>query len=135
MSIVARGLAKGAGALVAFGLGLSVTVVVPDRPVQPSARGDYSPGQYSFKRAEVKLGRLAQEYVLGRIAASGSAEVRLLKPDQQVQLGLLSASGQATSAVVMVQPHSKLGQLVAEGRKDISDEELLSMLVSLAEEE
>lgn len=133
MSLVARGLAK--GILVTAGLGLTLTIVTPVIPPQGgggplTGLQKYDPAAVQYIKAEISLSAVQHEYLLGEIAASGSAQVRLMPMTAIYSAEELTAAGAAQTQLVYVEHATQTGQILAEGRHDVSDEDIIALLLS-----
>lgn len=137
--IVTRGLGQGlAGALVAAGLCLSIPVVIVPTP-SPEARTTIfgHTGQIGkivpIKRTAVRitLDKAQVESLFSRIEVSGKANLVLLEHTSELKVGQAKVSGSASAKLLGVSADTNLGILLTEGKHDLSDEELLSMIIAL----
>lgn len=138
--IVSRGLGQGlAGALVAAGLCLSIPVVIVPPPIAPEGSrtifgysgqtGKVVPIQRT--RASVRLPLAGIESLFAAIEARGAASAALLEVNLEALNVVFKVSGAATASVIAVSSETQLGAMLAEGKHDLSDEELLAMILAL----
>ena len=137
--IVSRGLGQGlAGALVAAGLCLSIPVVIipPVAPEGSTTIFGYS-GQtgkvvpIQRTSARISLPSVQIESLFRHIETSGKASVALLEHTSEMLVGEARVSGRAKANMVAVSAESELGQMLATGKVDLSDEELLAIILAL----
>lgn len=137
--IVSRGLGQGlAGALVAAGLCLSIPIVIVPTP-NPEVRttifghtgqvGKVVPIQRTTTR--IILDRVQVESLFEKIEVSGKANLVLLEFISELKVGQAKVSGKASAKLLGVSADTALGALLTEGKHDLSDEELLSMILGL----
>ena len=138
--IVSRGLGQGlAGALVAAGLCLSIPVVIVPPPIAPQGSttifgysgqvGKVIPIQRT--RASVSLPVAQIESLFTAIEAKGAARVTLLDVDLETVTTVFKVSGAATASIIAISSETELGAILAEGKHDLSDEEMLAMILAL----
>ena len=134
--IVTRGLGKG-GALVTLGLGLvlQVQVLAPEpvepRPIlshsSPAPKKAYSAFRIvaSFTLPEIHTRSLLETL---EAAGSGSAKLVQVSGTPAVSLGVVSAGAQ--TAILQIPYTAALEPLVGTGRKDLSDEEIVALVLA-----
>lgn len=135
--IVARGLGSGIG-LLALGLGLSLTIQVVEPPEVIETPERIFSHSVAPKRAYSAL-RVVAEFTLQPIQAEGllqQLEARGCGCATLVQLSTKTAvtpaeARAAASAVALQIPYSAtLEPLAADGRKDLTDEEIVALVLS-----
>lgn len=135
--IVTRGLGK-RGALVTLGLGpvLQVQVLAPElveqpRPIlshsSPAPKKAYSAFRIvaSFALPEIHTRSLLETL---EAAGSGSAKLVQVSGTPAVSLGVVSAGAQ--TAILQIPYTAALEPLVGTGRKDLSDEEIVALVLA-----
>lgn len=135
--IVARGLGK-KGTLVTLGLGLvlQVQVLAPEpveqpRPIlshsAPTPKKAYSALRVvaSFTLPEIYTKSLLETL---KAAGSGSANLVQVSGTPAVSLGVVSAGAQ--TAILQIPYTAALEPLVGTGRKDLSDEEIVALVLA-----
>jgi hypothetical protein len=90
----------------------------------------YAPATMKFVSAEIKIPAVRYDHLIGEITASGSAQVRLLPAVHEYESGDLLASGAAQTRVVYVEHATQVGKILAEGRHDLSDDDILALLLT-----
>ena len=138
--IVSRGLGKGvAGALVAAGLCLSVAIVVVPPFIAPEASTTifgYS-GQVGkvvpIQRTKVSLTlpSVTVTSLFSDIEAKGAANVTLLGLTVEFFTESFRVSGAASASTIGISSETLLGKLLVKGEHDLSDEEVLCMILAL----
>lgn len=134
--IVARGLGKkGTLVTLGFGLVLQVQVLVPE-PVEPRPILSHSAPTpkkaYSALRvvASFTLPEIHARAVLETLEAAGSGSANLVQVSgtPAVSLGVVSAGAQ--TAILQIPYTAVLEPLVGAGRKDLSDEEIVALVLA-----
>lgn len=134
--IVTRGLGK-RGALVTLGLGLVLQVqVLAPEPVEPRPILSYSAPApkkaYSAFRivASFTLPEIYTRSLLETLEAAGSGSAKLVQVGgtPAVSLGVVSAAAQ--TAILQIPYTAALEPLVGTGRKDLSDEEIVALVLA-----
>lgn len=138
MSLVSRGLGLGAGALlVTAGLGLALTVVVPSQPMGDMGAGGpvhgYKVNQH--KRVEVKLTAELRKALIGHVTARAGSKVALVSQENLYEVGHVGAYVGSKSKVLLVHPATKVGSIVAQGYEDVSEEEVIALLIGLLQDD
>jgi len=144
MSIVTRGLGLGSfGSIVAAGAAIAVTIVVLPPELPPADYPSYNP-QRPYARpgtvlvkpvgspVTITVPKAYGDSLIPAIQAKASAYVTLLTQQGDSYSPQIPATGGATAKIIVgVRADSSVGQLIAKGEHDVSDEELLSMVMAL----
>ena len=138
MSLVTRGLGLG-GILVTAGLALNLgVIVVPPTPAPPPLESwNTLSKQHKVVKtniaATISVPAVKGRGLLADIDARGAAKVKLYVPEQDSEVGSFRPSGAAKATIIGVSSETELGKILASGEHDMSDEDILAMILSLLE--
>lgn len=141
--IVSRGLGLGGyGAVVTAGMAIAVSLIVipplPEPDPLPTYNRRGNPGVMVVRpvtrpaSVTIHIPAPKAEQLVRDVAAKGAGYAELYIPTPEGYIPAVHAYGSAaTSIVIGVRADTKLGTMIAKGEHDVSDEELLSMVMAL----
>lgn len=144
MSLVTRGLGLGGfGSIVAAGAAIAVTIIVVPPELPPVDYPSYNPQRPQHRPGTVLIKPVGRPVTISVPKSQGDSLVPVILSKASAQVTLyveqaggytpvIKAVGGATAKIIVgVRADSSVGQLIAKGEHDVSDEELLSMVMAL----
>lgn len=119
-----------AGALFGAVIAVELPPTVP-LPVTTSYHRPYNQSQKVTLKAYHKLGNTAYDGRLGELLAKSATAQIITGAEFTANFGTLGVSSAAKVALIPVDSVLERGRLTAEGRQDISDEELVALLMEI----
>lgn len=111
--------------------GSVIAVELPELPQAHFQLKPYKQGQKVTLRAYHKLGHTEYDAKLGELLSKHATAQVITGAEFTANFGKLGVSAAAKVALIPVDSALERGRLAAEGRKDISDEELVALLMEI----
>lgn len=111
--------------------GSVIAVELPELPQAQYQLRPYNQSQKVTLKAYHKLGNTAYDGRLGELLAKSATAQIITGAEFTANFGTLGVSSAAKVALIPVDSVLERGRLTAEGRQDISDEELVALLMEI----